>query len=64
MKQPLTIRLSPEARAALERLAQRDGRSMAAWIEMQVRKEALAQGAWSPRLTKPHQSLPNLDRQA
>ena len=50
MKRPLTIRLTPEARAALERLASQDSRSMSGWLEQQIRKEALAKGTWIPRV--------------
>lgn len=48
MKKPLTVRLSPEAHAALQRLAQRESRSMSSWIEWTIRQQALQQGAWTP----------------
>lgn len=51
MKQPLTIRLSPEARDALERLAQRESRSLSSWIEWTIRQQAHQQGAWLPQRT-------------
>ena len=50
MRDTLTIRLSPEAKAALQRLASQDSRSMASWIEQAIRREALAKGAWNPRV--------------
>jgi predicted transcriptional regulator len=49
MKRASTVRLSDPAWAALDRLAQRDSRSMSAWVEALVRREALAAGCWTPR---------------
>ena len=50
-RKPLTIRLTPEARDALERLAQREGRSLSSYIEWTVRQQAQQQGAWKPNQT-------------
>lgn len=49
MKKPTTIRLSPEARRALELLAQRDCRSMSSTLEKMVQDKAKAEGVWVPR---------------
>jgi len=51
LKKPLTIRLSADARDALERLAQRESRSLSSWIEWTIRQQAHAQGAWKPQRT-------------
>ena len=47
MKQALTIRLTPEARRALELLAQQDSRSMSGLIEKIIKDEAINKGCWS-----------------
>ena len=52
MKRPLTIRLSREARRALELLAQRDARSMSGTLEKLVQDKAKAEGVWVPQPLK------------
>ena len=49
MKKPLTIRLSPEARQALEMLAQQDDRSMASYLNSVIKEKAVERGVWTPR---------------
>lgn len=49
-KRANTVRMTEEAWAALERLASMDSRSMSAWLEQQVRSEALKKGCWVPRI--------------
>lgn len=51
----LNIRLDPETRVALERLAQADERSLAAQIRHMVRTEALRRGMWHPGTLTPVQ---------
>ena len=47
-KEATTIRLSPEAKSALKRLAQRESRSMASYLEWLIRREAHQAGCWVP----------------
>ena len=45
VKTPLVIRLDDDIRAALERLAQRDTRSLSGMVQKLIRDEALRSGA-------------------
>lgn len=46
MKRPLTVRLDDDVRAALERLAQRDSRSLSAMIQTLIKNQALKDGCY------------------
>lgn len=46
MRRPLTIRLTAEARQALERLAQQDDRSMSGYLSAVIKEKALQNGVW------------------
>ena len=47
-KVAMTLRLSPEARQALERLAQQDERSMSSMVSMLIRDRAIEKGVYAP----------------
>jgi predicted transcriptional regulator len=49
MKQALTIRLTPEARTALERLAQQDDRSMSSMLNALIKEKAVEKGLYTPQ---------------